>query len=52
MPNSSSLCNEDLITKVQDLENYFEPYIRYVVEFSHLGKGNVSKLGLGGRDPY
>jgi hypothetical protein len=49
---SDELSNGDLVNKIKDFSKYFKSYTRYVVEFSHVAKSNITKLALGGRDPY
>ena len=49
---SDDLSSGDLVSKMKDFSKYFKHYTRYVVDFNHVAKPNISQLALGGRDPY
>lgn len=52
MVESDDLSTGDLVSKMKDFSKYFKHYTRYVVDFNHVAKPNISLLALGGRDPY
>ena len=39
---SEELSNGDLVSKVKDFSKYFKSYTRYVVDFSHVAKSNIT----------
>lgn len=49
---SDDLSTGDLVSKMKDFSKYFKHFTKYVVDFNHVAKPNISQLALGGRDPY
>jgi hypothetical protein len=39
---TDELSNGDLVNKVKDFSKYFKSYTRYIVDFSHVAKSNIT----------
>lgn len=43
--------NQDMISKMREVERFFKKHVRYVVDFNNFPVNNITQLSLGGRDP-
>lgn len=41
-----------MISKMREVEKFFSQHVRYIVDFNNFPTNNITKLALGGRDPY